>query len=202
MESGKSVIATFIPSVTASLTGTGRGVVTSQPAGINCGSSCTAIFASGSSAILTATPNTGSLFAGWAGPCTGTAAACTVGTSVTQSVTAMFSLANAAPAKPGAPLIAAAKPGPGSAAISFTPPASEGSSPVIRYDASCQATGLSSATASGTVSPIVVRKLSPRRSYACTVSAVNSVGASSPSAALSVTPSSNSVNSIFQLLLD
>jgi hypothetical protein len=201
MDSGKSVIATFIPSVTASLAGTGRGVVTSQPEGINCGNSCTAIFASGSSAILTATPNTGSLFAGWAGPCTGTAAACTVGTSVTQSVTAMFSLANAAPAKPGAPLIAAAKPGPGSAAISFAPPASQGSSPVIRYDASCQATGLSSATASGTESPIVVRKLTPRRSYACTVSAVNSVGASSPSAALSVTPSSNSINSILQLLL-
>jgi uncharacterized repeat protein (TIGR02059 family) len=203
MESGKSVIATFIPSVTASLTGTGSGVVTSQPAGINCGGSCTAIFASGSSAILTATPKSGSLFAGWAGPCSGTATACTVGTSVTQNVTAMFSLANAAAAKPGAPVIASAKSGSGNAAIYFAAPASFGSSPLIRYDASCQASGLSPATASGTASPIVVRKLKPRTAYACSVTAVNSVGSSPSSAWLSVTPGTNAnISSVLQLLLD
>ncbi len=201
METSKSVIATFVPSVTTSLLGTGRGVVTSQPTGINCGSSCSAVFASASSAILTATPNTGSVFAGWAGPCTGTAA-CTVGTSVTQNVTAVFSLANPSVSIPSAPVIAAAKPGPANAVISFAPPASESSSPVIRFDASCQASGLSRMTASGTASPIVVRQLLPRTAYACSVIAVNNVGASPASASLTVTPLSNDISSILLLLLD
>ena len=203
MESGKSVIATFIPSVTASLVGSGHGVVTSQPSGINCGSTCSAVFAGASSAILTATPNTGSVFTGWAGPCTGSALACTVGTSVTQSVTATFSLANPLAAKPSAPVIATAKPGPASALISFAAPASIGSAPLIGYEARCQTANLSPVVMPGAASPIIVRKLTPRAPYLCSVTAINSVGASPASETKPVTPQANSsINSILMLLLD
>jgi hypothetical protein len=47
--------------------GTGNGTVTSNPAGINCGSTCSATFNSGAVVILTATPASGSIFAGWSG---------------------------------------------------------------------------------------------------------------------------------------
>jgi hypothetical protein len=47
--------------------GTGNGKVTSSPAGINCGSTCSATFNSGTVVTLTATPSSGSIFAGWSG---------------------------------------------------------------------------------------------------------------------------------------
>jgi hypothetical protein len=47
--------------------GTGNGAVTSSPAGINCGRSCSATFNSGTVVTLTATPASGSTFAGWSG---------------------------------------------------------------------------------------------------------------------------------------
>jgi uncharacterized repeat protein (TIGR02059 family) len=206
MESGKSVIATFIPSVSADLAGTGHGLVTSQPSGINCGSggSCSAVFSGYASAILTATPATGSVFTGWAGPCTGSAAACTVGTSVTQSVTATFSLSNPAnpPTVPSAPLIAAAKPGPASAQLSIAPPVPDNTLPIIRYDARCQTANRPPVTASSAASPIIVRRLTPRATYLCSATAVNDIGASSPSAAVSVTPLPAGIHSILMLLLD
>ncbi len=54
--------------------GTGTGTVTSTPAGINCGSSCSGTYNSGTTITLTATLAAGSTFAGWSG--TG----CTAGT--------------------------------------------------------------------------------------------------------------------------
>ena len=47
--------------------GGGSGTVTSNPAGINCGSDCSASFTNGTSVTLTATPASGSTFAGWEG---------------------------------------------------------------------------------------------------------------------------------------
>ena len=47
--------------------GTGAGTVTSSPAGINCGSDCTETYNTGIVATLTASPGTGSTFAGWSG---------------------------------------------------------------------------------------------------------------------------------------
>jgi len=47
--------------------GDGGGTVTSSPPGINCGSTCSAIFSSGQTVFLTATPASGSAFAGWGG---------------------------------------------------------------------------------------------------------------------------------------
>jgi len=52
--------------------GTGSGTVASSPSAINCGSTCSASVASGTSLALSATPATGSTFAGWSGACTGT----------------------------------------------------------------------------------------------------------------------------------
>ncbi len=68
---------TFTLAVTKA--GTGSGTVTSSPAGISCGSTCSADFASGTSVTLTARRASGSTFAGWGGACSGTAATCTGG---------------------------------------------------------------------------------------------------------------------------
>ena len=58
-------------------TGTGSGLIVSSPAGIECGSSCSATFAPATQVTLTATPVAGSVFAGWRGACTGIGS-CTV----------------------------------------------------------------------------------------------------------------------------
>jgi hypothetical protein len=65
------VCATTASSQTFSLTttkaGTGSGTVTSSPGGISCGATCTASYNSGQVVTLTATPASGSTFAGWSG---------------------------------------------------------------------------------------------------------------------------------------
>jgi hypothetical protein len=55
------------------LAGSGSGTVTSSPAGIDCGSVCSQPFSTASPVTLTATPSSGSTFAGWSGGgCSGT----------------------------------------------------------------------------------------------------------------------------------
>ena len=51
---------------------TGEGYVRSDPAGIDCGQTCDATFATGVSARLVATARAGSTFDGWSGDCSGT----------------------------------------------------------------------------------------------------------------------------------
>ena len=75
--------------LTLSKDGTGTGTVTSNPAGIDCGATCSASFNSGSVVVLTATPANGSTFAGWSGGCTGTGG-CSVTMDQARSVTATF----------------------------------------------------------------------------------------------------------------
>jgi len=89
-----SVTATFnLPTnqLTVQSAGTGTGSVTSNPTGINCGATCSAGFATGSSVTLTATPDTGSTFASWSGACSGTGT-CAVTLTANTSVTATFNL--------------------------------------------------------------------------------------------------------------
>jgi|GEM_PF-416641 len=74
--------------LTVSKAGTGSGTVTS--AGISCGPTCTASYASGTAVTLTAAAASGSTFAGWSGACTGTAATCVVSMTAGQSVGATF----------------------------------------------------------------------------------------------------------------
>ncbi len=72
--------------------GSGAGSVTSAPAGINCGATCGAYFAIGSSVTLTATAAGGSSFTGWSGSgCSGTST-CTVTMSEARAVTAEFAV--------------------------------------------------------------------------------------------------------------
>ncbi|MEA2469788.1 MAG: hypothetical protein QOE38_787 [Thermoleophilaceae bacterium] len=80
--------ATF--SLSVSKAGAGGGSVTSSPAGIDCGATCSASYDDQTSVTLTAAPDSGSQFDGWSGDCTGTGG-CTVTMSAARSVTATFS---------------------------------------------------------------------------------------------------------------
>ncbi|MEI6205690.1 MAG: FG-GAP-like repeat-containing protein [Desulfuromonadales bacterium] len=77
--------------LTAAKSGSGSGTVTSNPTGISCGSTCSSSFTSGTSVTLTASPDSGSTFAGWSGACSGTGT-CNVTMSAAKSVTATFTL--------------------------------------------------------------------------------------------------------------
>ncbi|CAK0773005.1 hypothetical protein CCP4SC76_5670002 [Gammaproteobacteria bacterium] len=70
--------------------GTGSGTVTSNPTGIDCGTTCAANFPGLTSVTLTAAPTAGNVFTGWSGDCTGTSNTCTVNPATPKSVTATF----------------------------------------------------------------------------------------------------------------
>ncbi len=76
--------------LTVTKAGTGSGRVTSSPAGIDCGATCSAAFDGDTGVTLTATPAVGSSFAGWSGEgCSGTGT-CTVAMTQARNVTATF----------------------------------------------------------------------------------------------------------------
>lgn len=87
----RTVTVTFTRAypLTVTRAGTGSGTVTSSPAGIACGTDCADSYASGTALTLTATPATGSTFAGWSGACTGTGT-CSLTMSTARAVTATF----------------------------------------------------------------------------------------------------------------
>ena len=72
--------------------GAGLGSVTSEPAGITCGSDCSEGYEEGTVVTLTASSETGSEFRGWSGGvCSGTGT-CVVSMSASTNVTATFTL--------------------------------------------------------------------------------------------------------------
>ena len=93
MTQPRTVVASFtrltwaLSVVTA---GSGTGDVTSSPAGISCGATCSADFVDGTMVSLTAAPRPGSRFDGWSGACSGTGV-CTVSMTQLRSVAASFS---------------------------------------------------------------------------------------------------------------
>jgi hypothetical protein len=91
-DSSVSALFTYTPTLytlTATLNGTGRGVVKSVPEGIDCGGKCSASFNLGTTVTLTATPESGSAFTGWSGACSGSGP-CVVPMTQQRAVTATF----------------------------------------------------------------------------------------------------------------
>ena len=87
---GHEVIGTFSVDtfpLSITLSGTATGTVTSDPAGIDCGSTCDALFNADTLVTLTTTPATGSFFAGWSGDCSTDGA---VTMDAAKSCTAIF----------------------------------------------------------------------------------------------------------------
>jgi trimeric autotransporter adhesin len=106
------------------------------------------------------------------------------GTPITQSFTLTVSPPPAT--APGAPTIGTATAGNGSAAVSFTPSASDGGAPITGYtvtatDTTNPANG--GETATGTGSPVTVTGLTNGDSYTFAVTATNSAGTSAASGA-------------------
>jgi hypothetical protein len=98
MSAAKEVTAEFKLKATPKFTlkvkkeGTGTGTVTSSPAGINCGATCSAEFDEGTEVTLSAAASAGSEFSGWSGGgCTGVGT-CKVTMSAAKEVTATFDL--------------------------------------------------------------------------------------------------------------
>jgi phosphatidylethanolamine-binding protein (PEBP) family uncharacterized protein len=91
------------------------------------------------------------------------------------------------PSPPGAPTIGGVTEGDGTLTLTFSPPASIGSSAITGYTASCVAAS-GTRTGAGAASPIAVTGLTNNTAYSCTVTAANAVGSGPASAAVSGTP--------------
>jgi hypothetical protein len=77
--------------LTVTRTGTGSGTVTSEPAGIDCGTDCTETLEHGTTVTLTAASGVTSDFTGWAGDCAGELTnVCTLTMTATKNVGATF----------------------------------------------------------------------------------------------------------------
>ena len=76
--------------VSVSKPGSGSGTVTSTPAGIACGSTCSAAFASGTQVTMTAAASSGSTFAGWSGGGCSGSGNCTVTVNADTALSATF----------------------------------------------------------------------------------------------------------------
>lgn len=85
----KKVLPGSANTLTISKTGTGKGIVTSSPGGINCGIDCSEGYSAGSLVTLSASPDVSSTFAGWSGVCSGTGI-CTITIRGNTSVIAAF----------------------------------------------------------------------------------------------------------------
>jgi alpha-tubulin suppressor-like RCC1 family protein len=91
--SGGTVLSVTDSSATLSVSrrGDGSGSVTSNPAGVDCGSVCAASFTTGTQVTLTARPLSGSVFAGWSGCDSVSGTTCSVTMSTSRTIQATFS---------------------------------------------------------------------------------------------------------------
>jgi uncharacterized repeat protein (TIGR02543 family) len=100
---------------TVTVSKAGTGTVASSPSAINCGSTCTASIASGTSIGFSATPAAGSTFVGWSGACTGTGG-CALVVNSNKSLTATF-----APSTATAYTLTLSRSGTGAGTVTSTP---------------------------------------------------------------------------------
>ncbi len=153
--------------------GTGGGTVTSNPAGINCGSDCSELYTSGTVVTLTPTPTTGSLFAGWSGDTDCSDSQVTMNAS--KMCTATFTLAGDGPG-------AFSKSSPANGAINQPlsliltwAPSAGATSYAYCYDTTNDNT-CSNWTANGTATSKVISGLTPNTTYYWHVRAFNAFG--------------------------
>jgi hypothetical protein len=96
MDAAKDCMATFAEptplGLKVSKAGTGIGTVTSNPAGIDCGNVCSAVYPYNTVVTLTAIAAPGSVFAGWTGGCSGSLPTATMTLTNSGSCTAIFNL--------------------------------------------------------------------------------------------------------------
>src|ERR1700687_4264142 len=92
MDAAKSATAPFTRityTLDVSVAGGQGGKVTSSPAGIDCGATCSTSFDSGTPVTLNATAVSGWSFQGWGGVCSGTGT-CSLTMDAAKSATATF----------------------------------------------------------------------------------------------------------------
>lgn len=87
----KDIGWTIIGNYTLNVSKNGSGSISSSPSGINCGSTCSSSYTSGTQVSLYATPASGYTFNGWSGNCSGSGA-CTVTMDSNKSITANFAV--------------------------------------------------------------------------------------------------------------
>ena len=119
MDGARSVTASFALDATSYLltvskAGNGTGTITSEPAGINCGTDCSETYTPGTVVALAAAPAAGTYFTGWSGACTGTGT-CLVTMDGSKTVTATFA----------SYVLTVSKTGTGTGSITSTPPGIE-----------------------------------------------------------------------------
>ncbi|MHA2621037.1 MAG: InlB B-repeat-containing protein, partial [bacterium JZ-2024 1] len=90
MDANKTCTATFVQQFTLTVTKNGNGVVTSTPAGIDCGNTCSAGYDDATSVTLIATEDPGWRFAGWGGDCSGNATNVQIIMDANKTCTATF----------------------------------------------------------------------------------------------------------------
>lgn len=91
MNNNRTLKATFSPvPVKLTVTRVGDGTVTGAPAGIACGSTCTAEYPWGTSVTLTAAPGGKANFIGWGDGCSGSAETCKLTLKASATVSATF----------------------------------------------------------------------------------------------------------------
>ena len=127
MNQDRAVTATFAPvqvALQVVKNGSGSGIVSSNPAGVNCGADCSELYDIGAVVTLTATPDANTAFSGWQGGGCAGAGDCTITMTAGVSVTATFAL--------GQTSLTVVKNGNGDGVVTSSPPG-------IDCGAACQA---------------------------------------------------------------